>query len=94
MKVGLFRPKIELNDPSASNLPVNLSDIYFKDGNGHTFSLSSLKGKVVFINFWATWCPPCRAELPSIKKLYEKFKDNNKIMFLMVDVDEEYKHSS
>lgn len=98
MKAGFFRPKIELNNNTSSDgthdISVNVAEIYFKNGNGHTFSLSSLKGKVVFINFWATWCPPCRAELPSISKLYRKFKDNNQIMFLMVDVDGKYKSSA
>ena len=46
-----------------------LTDQY---GNSHT--LSDYKGKTVFINFWATWCPPCRAELPDIQKLYEEYQ--------------------
>ncbi|MEX2591203.1 MAG: TlpA disulfide reductase family protein [Anditalea sp.] len=62
-------------------------EVKFKDENGKTVSLNSLKGKVVFINFWATWCPPCIAEMPSINKLYSEFRDNDKVMFLMVDVD-------
>jgi thiol-disulfide isomerase/thioredoxin len=39
------------------------------------FTLSQFKGKVVFLNFWATWCPPCRAEMPSMESLYQKLKD-------------------
>jgi len=62
-------------------------DVNFKDENGKTVSLNSLKGKVLFINFWATWCPPCIAEMPSIAKLRSEFRNNDKIMFLMVDVD-------
>ena len=41
-------------------------------GNSHT--LSDYKGKTVFLNFWATWCPPCRREMPDIQKLYEKYQ--------------------
>ena len=42
------------------------------DQYGITHTLSDYKGKVVFLNFWATWCPPCRAEMPDIQKLYEE----------------------
>ncbi|MCL2196590.1 MAG: TlpA family protein disulfide reductase [Treponema sp.] len=42
--------------------------------NGGSAALSSFKGKVVILNFWATWCPPCRAEMPSMEKLYNQFK--------------------
>jgi thiol-disulfide isomerase/thioredoxin len=42
---------------------------------GETKSLSSYKGKVVFLNFWATWCGPCRVEMPSMEALYNKFSD-------------------
>ena len=41
--------------------------------NGESASLSSFKGKVVLLNFWATWCPPCRAEMPSMETLYQRF---------------------
>jgi thiol-disulfide isomerase/thioredoxin len=98
MKAGFFRPRISMADnrenKSHNHKSAGFKDMTFEDGQGHTFSLSSLKGKVVFINFWATWCPPCRAELPSISKLYRKFKDNDKIIFLMVDVDGKYKSSA
>lgn len=49
--------------------------------------LSELKGKVVFINFWATWCPPCIAEMPDIENLYQDVKDED-IVFLMISLDE------
>lgn len=43
--------------------------------DGSTVKLSDLKGKVVLINLWATWCPPCRAEMPTIQSAYEKYRD-------------------
>ena len=49
--------------------------------SGGVLDVEDLKGKVVFINFWATWCPPCIAEMPSIQKLYDKYKDNPEIAF-------------
>lgn len=65
--------------------------ITFQDGNGKITALSELKGKVVFINFWATWCPPCIEEMPSINELKTKFAENDNIVFLMVDVDGKHK---
>lgn len=48
-----------------------LTDQY---GNSHT--LSDYQGKTIFLNFWATWCPPCRAEMPDIQKIYDSYKEN------------------
>jgi len=91
MKVGLFQPKIDKQpgEASAEALP----NVFFRKGDGKTVDLASLKGKVIFINFWATWCPPCIAEMPSINALYGKFKDNKNVVFLMVDVDGNYQKS-
>lgn len=50
-------------------------DFTLKDQYGNEHTLSDYKGKTVFLNFWATWCPPCRAEMPDIQKLYEEYKD-------------------
>jgi len=54
---------------------------------GQTVTLSALRGQVVFLNFWATWCPPCREEMPSIERLHRAFKDQG-LVVLAVDVDE------
>ncbi|MFZ4861779.1 TlpA family protein disulfide reductase [Sphingobacterium sp. Mn56C] len=70
------------------------ADVSFKDGAGKQLKLSELKGKVVFVNFWATWCPPCIEELPSIAKLSKHFANNEDIAFLLVDVDGEYDQSA
>ena len=50
-------------------------NIILKDLEGNLVRLSDYLGKVVFLNFWATWCPPCRIEMPSMEKLYRKLKD-------------------
>jgi peroxiredoxin len=61
-------------------------DFVLKDMNGATISLSSLTGKVVLINFWATWCPPCRDEMPALNKLYNGYK-NRGLVVLAVSTD-------
>jgi thiol-disulfide isomerase/thioredoxin len=88
LKTGLFAPKIE----EEKNNLISTADILFRNAAGETYSLKSLEGKVVFINFWATWCPPCVAEMPSIQKLYDEIGKQN-IVFLMVDVDNQLKKS-
>ena len=56
--------------------------------NGKEVSLSDQRGKVVLVNVWATWCPPCRREMPSMQRLYEKFKGKN-FDILAVSIDSE-----
>jgi len=56
------------------------------DTEGNRVELAAMKGKVVFVNFWATWCPPCRAEMPSMETLYKTLKDDGLIM-LAVNIE-------
>lgn len=66
-------------------------DFSLEDINGKTVRLSDFKGKIVYIDFWATWCAPCRAEIPHLNKLKAELKDNKDIVFICVctDVNEE-----
>lgn len=91
MKVGLFQPGMPEEVKAESEMAPDMS---FVDGEGKTFTLSSLRGKVVFLNFWATWCPPCRAEMPSINALYERFREDKNVIFLTVDTDGNYKKAN
>lgn len=59
----------------------------FKDISGNTINLSDYKNKVIFMNFWATWCPPCVGEMPAIQDLYDTYKNDNRIQFLMLTND-------
>ncbi|OOQ56499.1 TlpA family protein disulfide reductase [Mucilaginibacter pedocola] len=89
MGVGFFRADVSEQKPVAV-----MSDIAFRDAAGKPFNLSGLKGKVVFLNFWATWCPPCRAEMPSINDLHQKLKADTNIVFIMADADGELDKSA
>ncbi len=57
--------------------------------DGRILDVETLKGKVIFINMWATWCAPCIAEMPSIQKLYNKYKDNPGAVFVMISFDKD-----
>jgi len=55
-------------------------EVQLKDQNGRLTSLSEFRGKIVFINFWTTWCLACVIEMPSMEKLHQKFKDKDFVM--------------
>ena len=59
-----------------------------KDIDGNLHHLSDYRGKVVIVNFWATWCPPCRFELPSMEKLWQSVK-NKDVIILAIDLGED-----
>jgi thiol-disulfide isomerase/thioredoxin len=63
-------------------------DLKTKDVNGKELSLEAYKGKVVLLNFWATWCGPCRAEIPSLIRMQEAYKDHLQIIGMDVDDDD------
>ncbi len=83
MKVGLFQPPVPVNEKGVAG---NYTG-YFRGRDNKMTDIALLKGKVVFVNFWATWCPPCQAEMPSINALYEAYQHNTNVVFLVVDAD-------
>ncbi len=64
-------------------------DFELSDKSGKRYSLSSLRGKVVLVNFWATWCPPCRAEMPSMEQLYKNYGRDGGLELLAINVEPE-----
>jgi peroxiredoxin len=63
------------------------ADFKLQSLSGKPVTLSSLRGKVVFLNVWATWCGPCREEMPSMETLYQAFKGRNDFVILAVSQD-------
>ena len=62
-------------------------DLTLENLKGKKVTLDSFKGKVLVIDFWASWCGPCRAEIPKLKAIYEDFKDNKNVEFLSISID-------
>ncbi len=62
-------------------------DFTLADVEGNQVTLSDFRGKTVFVNFWATWCPPCRSEMPAIEALYQEYKDRD-VVVIGVDLYE------
>src|SRR5687767_1233574 len=96
---GIITPELPAipENASASEIPSAVdpmptamleNDFLLQDLQGKTVKFSSLKNKVVFLNIWATWCPPCVAEMPGIQSLYDKMKGNRNIVFVMLSVDQ------
>ena len=85
MYVGLMRPPTE---STVSANPISVpTQFLLKSAKDSLITMDKLKGKVVIINFWATWCPPCRAEMPSLNELYQHYQNDSRIVILPVDAD-------
>lgn len=93
MKMGFFKADLETStdtipdNKNAATSPV--TNVSFSNEKGEVVTIEELAGKVVFLNFWATWCPPCKAEMPSIQQLKDKLKGNEQVVFMLVEIDGE-----
>ena len=65
---------VPLNNIAINEIPKPISSLIFEDFSGNEINLNQYNGKLVIINFWATWCAPCKKEMPSLDNLYQ---DNN-----------------
>lgn len=74
--------------PQVAEIGKPAPDFTLVDTKGKTWSLAELKGKVVFVNFWATWCPPCRAEMPSMQRVYNFIPDDRFVMLAILSNDD------
>lgn len=74
--------------PSVRTIGQPAPDFVLQDTKGKTWHLSELKGKVVFVNFWATWCPPCRSEMPSMQELFQSLPAKDFQMLAILSNDQ------
>ncbi len=77
---------LEANDAKRQDINFTLTDL-----NGKTWTLKDLKGRVVMVNFWATWCPPCQKEMPDLEALYNQYKDQGFVILALSEDDETQK---
>ncbi|MDQ2794043.1 MAG: TlpA family protein disulfide reductase [Bacteroidota bacterium] len=95
LATGLWRATPPKLPAASATTPVRLAsgggpyqhDLALTTPDGRPVSLSDLRGKAVFVNLWASWCPPCRAEMPGIEALYQKV-DKSKVAFVLLSLDE------
>ena len=85
--------KPELSAPDPEEMEVTTIDfesnmLLFNDLEGNEFSLRNFENKVLFINYWATWCNPCLAEMPNMAELYNQYKENDNIVFLYLSKED------
>ena len=78
--------KIVIFVPNFKDSIMPAPDITFQNEKGKTLHLDKLKGKITLIDFWASWCGPCRKEIPHVKKYYEEYK-NKGVQFISVSID-------
>ncbi len=91
LHTGMMKPDVEKKAENKPIAAVTKADFNLGliDSNGNQVDMEEFRGKVIFMNIWATWCPPCVAEMPGINKLYNNLEDEN-VVFLMLSVDQDF----
>lgn len=89
LATGIMNASVDKHaEDAGSSLPMADLDMMLVDSKGKEINLKSFRGKAIFINIWATWCPPCIAEMPSIHELYKEV--GNEVQFVMLSVDNDF----
>lgn len=94
---GLWGPY--LNRPEADQAGIGLRrgerffDLAFRNASGKPMKLSDLRGKVVILHFWGSWCPPCRNEMPELQRLHQSFGDSSNVRMVLLQVQEDFSMS-
>jgi thiol-disulfide isomerase/thioredoxin len=86
IRLTMLKPKVE-NSRELPSITEADKALAFVDMDGNTYTLEDFDGEVILLNFWATWCPPCRAEMPSLQNLYDDY--GNKIKMILITSEEE-----
>lgn len=71
--------------PSTEDSAALFASLTFVDQEGKTRTLSEFKGQYLIVNYWASWCPPCKEEMPDLQKFYDKYKDDPTVEFVSID---------
>lgn len=80
-----IKPQQSTTITSSQASKTSAPDFTVQDTNGNNVSLSDFKGKPVVLNFWASWCPPCKAEMPDYEKMYQQYSSQG-VVFMMVNM--------
>src|SRR5437016_13023048 len=85
----VYKEVTRVGQPGIINIGQQAPDFSINDQEGRLFKLSDYRGKVVFLNLWATWCQPCIKEMPTMETLNRRFKDR-KFQMIAISVDNEW----
>ena len=88
IRATLRKPNVR-TESSLATLSKSDYNLYLQDLRGEGHKLEDFSDKVIILNFWATWCPPCRAEMPSLQSLYNDYRDSVNFIFVSSEKSEQ-----
>ncbi|UAB84407.1 TlpA family protein disulfide reductase [Zunongwangia sp. SCSIO 43204] len=94
LQTGIMNPDVSREEAAVGMVKEQDPNADFSmtlvNSKGEELPMKELKGKVIFMNFWATWCPPCVAEMPGINQLYKDLENDKDIAFIMLSLDKDF----